>query len=768
MNLPFLRQKKEDKEYFLALLLSSGEIRSILFEKNGESLLILASHSQEFSEPLDTLPTERLTEISDVVISEVERVLPEGSALEKTIFAVPDRWITDGKIIREHLLKLKAVCDALHLTPVGFIVSIEAIIAYLHKKQGVPVTAIVVEIGKKHVTMSLIKNGNILLVSEHEIEHDAVTTVEKMLSTQEELEVLPAKIILLNFEAAKKIQQAFLSHSWSKSLQFLHLPQVEVLDPEVESQAVISGVAAQMGFNTLPDVNIDALSKKNPVEVIVDEAKGKEVVEEAVAVDETSSSHQDTAEEVPTRAENDIEFKGEAVGFFKDVDVLKQAKEEEKAPVFAVAEDEIQNVKHEPIHTDEEVQSLTETHEHHAKMGLPVISRPHLPHIAMKTPSMPKLFKGRATFLYPVAAVVIFILLIVSYYYFFEKVDVTVYLDKKGISKELTVAFAKDKPTSAEDSVVHIDTTSVQVDGKEEQSTTGKKETGDKAKGEVTIYNKTDSSETFAKGTQVIGPNNLVFNLTEEVKIASTSSFSPSFSSSKGKVEADKFGKEYNIPSGSNFQIKGQSTSDYFGKNDSAFSGGTKKEVTVVSADDISSLQTKILETLSKKAMNDGTGKIGSDSQILNFPLDTSFDEKSFSKKEGDAAESISLAATITYTLGSYKKSDLVSLAKDITAKEAPSDYSYSGKDSEIAVKDIENNEGDVSGKLVFTSVFLPQVSGDTIAAKIAGKSTEKADEIIQTDGVKDDKVVFLRSLPFFPKILPFNKNNIIVTIQTQ
>ena len=755
MNLPFLSKKKEDKEYFLTLLLSSNEVRSILFEKTGENLSVLGSHSEDFTEQLDTLTKDRLIELSDLVISEVERKLPDGSSLQKTIFAVPDRWIVEGKITQEHLSKLKELCDALQLKAVGFIVSMEAIIAYLHKKEGVPVTAIFIEVGKKHVTLSLVKNGSILSVSEEEIEKDTTDSVEKILSTQEELEVLPAKIIILPFEHAKKTQQEFLSHSWGKGVQFLHIPQVEILPSEAEVQAVISGVAAQMGFNTLPQVSLQKL-EESPAEVViaVSEEEDKKTIEEEIGQEEDR--------DVESVKENKVDTENaESVGFFKDVDIAKKQS----------VQKEIENVQEAPADVKKNIKeddSDVATHPTHALSVDNFSSLPNLSlsRIKFKIPSFS--LKGKSFVWYPILGVSLIILLIISYYYFFEKAQVVLVLSKKDISKNISVTFSQEKQTSAQDSVVHIEEIAVQVDGKEEQSATGKKETGDKAKGEVTLYNKTEGLKTFDKGTVIIGTNNLEFSLSDDVKIASTSSFSTTFSNVKGKVEAVKFGKEYNLPSGTNFQIKGQSTSDFFGKNDSAFSGGTKKEITVVSEEDISSLQSKIVSTLSKKAQNEVASKIGSDAQVLATPLDYSFDEKSFSKKSGDAAEGVSLTATITYKIGSYEKSDLVTLAKDITGKDAPESYIYSGKDSEIKVEDIEDNDSEFTGKIIFSSVFLPQVNESGIGSKITGKSIQKAQELIESDGVSDSTIVLTRSLPFFPHILPFNKKNIEVITQTQ
>ncbi|MFI5265332.1 MAG: hypothetical protein ACHQT7_01145 [Candidatus Levyibacteriota bacterium] len=745
MNLPFLSKKQEDKEFFLALLLSPGEVRSILFEKNTSGLLILGTCVQEFSEHLNTLTAEKLVELSDVVISEVEQKLPEGESFEKVIFSVPHSWVLEGKIVKEHLAKLKNLCEALKLSPIGFIVSIEAVIAYLHKKEGLPVTAVFVEVSQKHVTLSLVKNGTVLNVFEHEIEKDTIATVEKLLASQEDMEVLPSKIILLNYEHAKKIQQSFLSHTWAKNIQFLHLPQVEVLDTEVEAQAVISGVATQMGFNTLPEMNISAIaSQESPVEVALDE-KDEERVEEKEG----------------EREEKDVaEFAGEKAGFFKDVDVLKQ--EAVDIPEEISSHENLKPI--DEIEEEKQERDLLSSSPRFSKPSLPGISFGFIPKF-----SRSMMLHGKFALIYPILAVLFFILLIVSYYYFFEKAQVVLVLDKKNVNKELAVSFSSTQATSGQDSIVHVDTVSVQESGKDTTNTTGKKETGDKAKGAVTIYNKTDSPKTFAKGTAITGPNNLMFDLTGDAQVASTSSFATSFSSTDTNVVAEQFGKEYNLPSASNFQIQGIATSDFFAKNNSAFSGGTKKEITAVSATDISSLQTKVVNTLSQKAAADAGAKKSADAEILSLPLDFSFDQKTFSKKEGDEASSLSLSATITFTLGSYKKSDLVTLAKDATQKDAPSDYSYSGKDSEISIKDTsQDKSGNVSGKLVFSSVFLPQISSASFSGEIAGKSTDKASQLIQVKGVTTSQIQFVRSLPFFPKILPFNKNNIEIVTKTQ
>lgn len=772
MKLPFFAKKHEEKEFFLTLLLSSGKIASILFEKTGDRLLILAAHTQEFSEQLDNLPAERLVELGDIVISSVEEQLPADENLSKTIFAVPYRWISEGRISKDYLAKLKSLCDSLKLTPVGFIISIEAIIAYLHKKEGAPVTAIFVEVGKKHVTCTIVKTGVILSVYESEIEEDVAKTVDRLLLSQEVTEVLPSKIVLLNYEHAKKTQQSMLAHSWSKSLSFLHLPQVEVLDSQVESQAVISGVSQQMGFINLPDVNLSQLEKKPaPVEV----AETQELLNNEEKLPEEVPSEIETLEEknddVLSEEVGDIPaaVAPEEFGFYKDVDVLTKKKE---ASVVAeteerAVEDEIRRESMEGIVVAKAVKSNMEEMQ---EMEEPQSRAPklHVPHVSFKMPNVFGVFsKGKGPFLYPILAVIILLAAVVSYYYLFEKVEVTVFLNKKEVSKDLSVTFSPDEDTSAKDAIVHINEKEVKVDGSEERSVTGTKETGDKAKGEITVYNKTEDKKIFAKGTTLVGPNSLQFNLTDDVSVASTSSFSTTFSSGKGKVEASKFGKEYNIPSGTNFSLEGLSTSDFFAKNDGAFAGGTKKEIKIVSANDVNLLTTKVVDSLSQKVIDEAKGSEDANAQVLPLPLSYSFDSKTLSKEEGKEADSVSVAATITFSLGYVSKDEISALAKELNGKDIPSSYSYSKEDSTLSMEDVEqDDDGVVTGKLKFNSVFLPQLDSSSFTQKLTGKNETKVAEIVGGDGVSDSEVRFTRGLPFMPKILPFNKSNISVVVK--
>jgi len=54
---------------------------------------------------------------------------------------------------------------------------------------------------------------------------NAPYTVDTLLKHFQTPEVMPAKIILFDSEE-EELTQAFMNHQWSKSLPFLHLPQI--------------------------------------------------------------------------------------------------------------------------------------------------------------------------------------------------------------------------------------------------------------------------------------------------------------------------------------------------------------------------------------------------------------------------------------------------------------------------------------------------------------------------------------------------------------
>ncbi len=772
-----LRKKKVVRDFYLSFIFKPHKVAAILFEKTSSSLVIISTKEATLEKELDELNGEELVSVIDAVTSSVEGAMPAGEMVEKTIFSVPYSWQKEGKITRENLQKLKQICDALELKAIGFIISPEAVVNFLQKKDGVPVKAILVEHAANQAFVYIVQNGNIVEVQSAEIAEDFVATVEKLLTQVENTDILPTKIILHDYEGVENLQQEFLNHEWKKELNFLHVPQVLVLEKGFENEAVINGVATQMGFDVLHEVKAGAVvdeegnvGEDDPEDIEIAQAEefgfgpsdGKQT--EELKVDADEEDIQDTSSE--------------------DLQMTESTEEEERQQVHANISEPLVN---ETVEAEEEPENVVPKQDSKMHSNTPINSVPDTRvTVVDKLKEMaPVVFvqsllsgKGAGTMLkkglslrigiIAFGVVGLLVLLTYAYYSYYLKVEVVLFSDSQVVSSEEDVTFSQEDDTSFEDTVIKLTTITESVDVSTQKEVTGTKETGEKATGEVTVYNKTERPVTFEKGTVIASSNDMEFVTLAEVKIASTSSFSTSFSNQKVKVEAANFGKEYNLPSNTNFTVNGEETADYFAKNESAFSGGSKKELTVVSAKDLEALRSEAEKGTLEKALAIVTEKIESNVLLIKSPLATELDGEKFSKKEGEEAKSVSLTGKLVYTFGTYAKEDLAEFVQQMAQNEVPDEYRYIDDQSEIQVTDVKVEDETVTGKLTINAVFGPTIETSKILGNLQGKQIKKAEQIVEElNGVSDYTIIRRNAFPIFPSYLPFNSKNITITIKT-
>ena len=162
-NLPF-GQKKEPSEYYLALTLRDDKASAVIFEENLKRATVVGFGEANFTAGIETASDKEFLEVLDKAISQAEKNLPNNIETQKTIFAVKDGWVMDGKIKPDYLAKLKKASEELDLKPVGFLVITEAIVNLLEKEEGAPPTVIITELGLKQITVTLVRAGRIIEV----------------------------------------------------------------------------------------------------------------------------------------------------------------------------------------------------------------------------------------------------------------------------------------------------------------------------------------------------------------------------------------------------------------------------------------------------------------------------------------------------------------------------------------------------------------------------------------------------------------------------
>lgn len=259
MKLPIsqLFAKKEKQAYLLGVLLYDERIKVIIFSQNSTSLQIITHHEELLPALLDEITLEQLTDVFDKAIGVAENKLPENADLKQTIFGVKQEWTQDKKIKKEYLLKLKKISEDLDLEPIGFIVFTESLIHLLEQEQGVPVSGILVEVGKRSLTTSVLRASKIVESREGPITHSVASTVDQLLQQIITVEILPSKLLVSVDASDRELEKQFEQHSWTKTLPFLHDPQIHILPSNFDLKAIAAGTATQLGL-TLNDVELSA------------------------------------------------------------------------------------------------------------------------------------------------------------------------------------------------------------------------------------------------------------------------------------------------------------------------------------------------------------------------------------------------------------------------------------------------------------------------------------------------------------------------------
>ncbi len=779
LPIPFFKSKKEESEYYLALILTDEKAGAVILKAGEGTLKKINSHETFFPESLDELSVDDLMTSLDKAISRAEEILPPDIQTHQTVFGVKGSWVDEEskKIKPEYLEKLKKVCNALDLQPIGFMETVEAITHLMQDEEGAPVSAIFAEIGKKDISLSLLRGGKVIeSVTSPHLE-SAPATVDKLL-THFTVPVLPARIVIFQSKANEHTHHAFMAHHWDKQLPFLHMPQVTVLPEAFEMRSVMYGAASQMGFSVIEDKS-EALK---PV--------SQKIAQEEIAQSQLSDTMPESDNLAPVPGEPPIDFGKSAedaepdeaeandFGFVMNEDVAKQQPAEEHAEDF---EQPIHHKLHEEPDTNisgqEYDESLREEDAIGKKAGLLAgLSSLKMPK-NFKIPAFSGLFAGlkgnKAPFkiIIPIVVILLLIIGIIFFYYYKMEANVVLTLKPNMVSQDEKVTFSTDEQNDFSNNLIAAKSVSTSVNGSASTPATGKKDVGDKAKGTVTIFNNSSDSVSLDSGTTLKASNGQVFTLDSDVKVASATG--DIFSGTKpgtttANVTAQDIGTDGNVPSGTTFAIG--SGNSVAGKNDSAFSGGTKKTVTVVSANDIAKLRSKLADSVTDSAKQKLSQEASSDETVLPIVSEPTLENQKFDHHVNDQANQVSLTADVVFSGMSFAKSDLDQFATTVAKKKYPQDQNIANKSVQESLNDVsKRTKSAVTANVSIQAGLLPNIDKQDIISNIKHKSPGDAKTSLQgLPQVDNATIKFSPPIPLLPSFFPSMPQNITVTLTTQ
>jgi hypothetical protein len=759
MNLPFLKKfnKKVLPLYFLVLILRDEKAEALIFEELGGKAKIVGQKEERFSSTIDNILPNEFLDTLDKAISGAESSLPENIQTQKTIFGVKESWTENDQIKREYLAKLKKASEELDLIPIGFLVISQAIGHLLQKEEGVPVSAILVEANKMSITVTLLRAGKTIETKSSEIHESIPFTVDALLKHFSVSEILPSRIIIFN--GKEDLSQHFISHSWSKSLPFLHLPQITSLPYGFDVKAVLFGAASQLGF--------ELLEEGMPKEQIEDET-----------FEEKMRALNEEPEKSPKLYKN---LNASDFGFTKDIDVAKtqteKPKEETKIPTIEFVNEDIANINNdlelEPDFEQTTVKSTKKSNNFliiakNVFAGIPEITSSFIQKLNIKKNSS---FVPKGKFGFIISGIAIFAATLLICYFFFLKATVTLIIDPKITTQEKKVLFSTTKDTNSGENIIKGEFVSASEEGTASTPATGKKDVGTNAKGSVTIFNSLMQSKTLAEGTVLKNSSGLKFTLDSTATLKAVASHSADETVTPEKttanVTADQLGKESNLPSGTKFTVASYDTADIVAKNDNPFSGGSKKEVTVASKTDAAKLEENLLKQLESKAREDLQKKLSGSTILLPTFITETLSEKSFSVKIGDEASQLTLNGTAEYQGLTYSKNDLIEFSKSLS-KDLPSNQTIDYNNIKATASSIkQKNDDEIEANLNIKTLLLPKFDENNLIKEIKNKSfTVTEDTLYKLPNVSDIKIKLSPSLPFLPKKLPLMEKNIKILIE--
>lgn len=769
LPLPSLFKKKDNSDYYLTLLLKDEKIVAVILQAKEGKISIVGQGEEVLSTTLEDLSEEELLETLDKAISTAEETIAADIETEKTIFGVKNSWVEGKKIKKEYLTKLKKICESLSLSPIGFIVISEAIANLLQKEEGAPLSGILAEIGKKQVTLTLFRAGRILEQHTSEIKYEITKTVDILLH-HFTVDVLPSRIILLGVEDNDSLLQEFMSFQWSKSIPFLHVPQISTLPLGFDQESIVVGAAEQMGMALIEDSKTEFSKETRATDNTLENEREDETAD-AKSTDEStfSTKEKHTSDKNLYTADN--------FGFVIDEDISKISSPHEKlsmqernSPKFTINNSQ-QNTAL-SSQTAWETKSKTEKkRSFFSLLFLSIFSRINFSSLwqwSINTLIIFKRSKG-------IIILTIILLLLISgviVYISSLKAQVLLEIEPKEIEEKAEITIRSGSPNDFSQFMLSAKEIEVSLEGSLTTDATGKKEVGEKAKGTVTIYNSNISkSISLPKGTTLTSSNDLIFLLDEAVTVASASGDASQIKSSTAKVgvTAKDIGKEYNLPSGTKFQVANEPQTMVIAKNDSAFQGGSKKEITVVSQKDINFLVTNLPQTLEEKAKNAVTAKLRSGQETIPAFTSITVTKKSFDKDVGEETKKVTLKGTVVFTTLVYNTSDIQQLAEVALKGKYSEDLALSSKGVEAKLEDIKKEKDAVQATLIMHANLLPKMNTSLITQNLTGKSVDDAQAYLKTTipQIKNIQITLSPNIPLIPKILPRSKENITIIVKT-
>lgn len=281
---------------------------------------------------------------------------------------------------------------------------------------------------------------------------------------------------------------------------------------------------------------------------------------------------------------------------------------------------------------------------------------------------------------------------------------------------------------------------------------TGKKDVGERARGQVVFRNcETPTAQTIRGGT-VLSVNGQNYLTQADVSVpGGTGSFvtgcTSAGTSAPVAISAAEIGENYNLASGTALAVSGHSN-ELRATTSSAVTGGSKRTVTVVSQADVERARGQLQAANENQVRDELAGQFGAEQTSIRESFQVEAADPVASPAVDAEATKAKLTADTTYRMTAVATKDLDSLLNnvinaDIEDKSRQSIYDNGRK--ELKVSDYQSLEnGRASLRISTTGYIGSKINQDRLKQDMAGKRYGEIESLVkQVPNVEDVTINF-------------------------
>lgn len=660
----------------------------------------------------------------------------------RAAFVVPPFWVgSDGKILPQKLKFIKESCKKLSFTPTGFLAEDEAIVEDSNQSDGFPSSFILVHLSEQEFYLSLVYLGHI----KERVRKAFMGPFDGQILESALLEIktestLPPQIILFG-QTDNSLINSLKDYPWigKKNIEtFLHLPDISLYSDNDLITTFTRVISSQLSGNLIQPNKSENNETEEPDQDIHPENPPQDITPE---------------DQLPSPLNSEAELVETTPADFGFTSVSTPKTEETPNPPII---DQIPEPNLDPFEP-------------------PVILPPTMPQASNKKKLSFNFFKKiklpkprlNFNFFWIILIILPFLALLP---FIFSSANVTLFVNPYKFEKTLPVTLKVDSSVAdIASSIIPVEKNTFDVEAKTSVDTTGQKTIGEKAKGEIIIYNKLSQSQTIPKGSILTDSSGKKFELTTAVSVASSSSDLDqgiiTLGQTKTVAMASDIGSEFNISADSQLTFKDFPQTSLIAKVETDFSGGSRQQIKAVSQADKTEIQSKIKDEVAKVVEDKINQTLGDISGIIKETIQSNQGNLDLSREVGEAADQLSGTITASVSVFTLSSSVKEAVLKQFLSGESDFDkINFNPDDFSLTFKIDKTTATQATGSLTITGKALPKIDTGLLQKSLSIKTVNQAKEVIRKILPRAYNFNIGTNLP----LLPFNPNNINIEVKIE